>query len=250
LIISPLLIFLFLSCATVKSEIPSGTEILPGPFAGINLSPLEVKNILSERDRNFHGLKASGSFNINDQEKGSNSFEGIIFLKRPDRLRLQGLSFGTVIFDFIMKDGNPLLFLPSEGRISKIDNDKEYLKDYLALIQPYLSISKADMEGSVFLMERSSESYIIYIGNKNGMVSMKVWLDIGHLFEEREEIFDSEGYKKTSIIFSNHKQLDGAWFPSRIKISYIKRRITIAADLKKIIINPALTEEDFKFPIK
>lgn len=248
--IIPIFILLILSCASLKTdpELISGPA---GPFSEFILSPYEVKNLLIERDKDFHGLKALGKFKIEEKEKGNQSFDGILFFEKPDKLRIQGMSLGAVLFDVIMKNKESYLYLPSERSISKIEDDNiKYLEQIFAMIPPYTPLIKCMREKPILFVERASENYIVYLGKENGTLLKKVWLDKGYLLPIREEIYNPEGSKSVEIAFSNFKEVEDGWYPYRIVINDPNKGFKLRIDIQKIIINPAFNKTDFEFPDK
>ncbi len=194
-------------------------------------NPGELIEALRQRDQQFHSLRALARLDYAGPE-GKNNFQEAMLVERPDRLRLETLSFLGAIMIVTVNDKEILGYLPREGAFLHGDRTAENLrrltkiplglevKDVTALLLglPPVNLS-ADPE-----QNGNSVVFPTVEGGRDAVA-----FDTNEAVPSRWERRDGQGETAISVTFSDYVGTPAGLFPSRILIESAiqKRRLEI-----------------------
>lgn len=201
----------------------------PGPTRQWNAG--ELVEALRQRDQQFHSLRALARLDYAGPE-GKNNFQEAMLVERPDRLRLETLSFLGAIMIVTVNDKEILGYLPREGaflhgertadnlrRLTKIPLGLE-VKDVTALL---LGLPPVNMSAAP---EQNGNS-VVFPSVEGGRDV--VAFDTNEAVPSRWERRDAQGETAISVKFSDYVATAAGLFPSQISIESAiqKRRLEI-----------------------
>jgi hypothetical protein len=196
-------------------------RIAPPPlYKDLELSLEEVISIVS---KDIKVLKAVVGMNIERDNKSYSYVDASVLIKRPNLVHIRTYRFGILVGDYLIKD-NAVYVLSGKG--SEL---KEFGEEFFYSIFWWDNIRDG-------LMYREEAEYIIKAENR------EIHLDRATLLPLRQRI--QVGNKDISIVYSEPEREEDFWYPSVIRIDINAYRFII--DVKKLIINPPLSENDFK----
>lgn len=224
-----LILAAFLSCVltgcSVTTAPPTPTE---APTRQWNAA--EVIQALQQRDGQFNSLRAPARLAYAGPE-GKNSFQEAILVQRPDRLRLETLSFLGAIMIVTVNDREILGYLPREGvfligqrskenlqRLTKIPLPLE-VQEITALLlglPPVNTKATPQQDGNSFSFPAAGGRDVVAFESDNPVPTR---------WERRNE----SGATELSVKFSDYAETPAGLFPLRIAIESEtqKRRLEI-----------------------
>jgi hypothetical protein len=186
---------------------------------------------LQQRDQQFRSLRAPARLNYAGPE-GKNSFQEAILVQRPDRLRLETLSFLGAIMIVTVSDKQILGYLPREGvflrgqpsndnlrRLTKIPLPLE-VEQITALL---VSVPPVNMQAAV----RQEGNSLIFPA-ADGALDI-VGFETNEPAPTRWERRNQNGETALTVKFSDYASTPAGLFPSTITIESAiqKRRLEI-----------------------
>jgi uncharacterized protein DUF4292 len=223
-LLAALLSCILTGCTTATAPIPS-----QAPTRSWNAG--ELVEALRQRDQQFHSLRALAGLDYAGPE-GKNSFQEAILVQRPDRLRLETLSFLGAIMIVTVNDKEILGYLPREGAFLRGERSKENLrrltkiplalemKEVTALLLglPPVNTSAAPQQNgnSVIFPSANGGRDIVTFATNEAVPSQ--W-----------ERHNAGGEADITVKFADYTATHAGLFPSRISIESAiqKRRLEI-----------------------
>ncbi|HLB25376.1 MAG TPA: DUF4292 domain-containing protein, partial [Nitrospirota bacterium] len=92
--------------------------------------PAEIVRMAAAGYEGIQGLRASVKVSVTAEGRQTNSFDAVLYLRKPDSVRLTGLAFmGFTAFDAVLTGGKFYFYQPSEGYL--YTGSRERLRDFL-----------------------------------------------------------------------------------------------------------------------
>ncbi|HSQ21088.1 MAG TPA: DUF4292 domain-containing protein [Blastocatellia bacterium] len=223
-LLAVLLSWILTGCTAVVAPTPS-----QAPTRQWN--PGELIEALRQRDQQFRSLRALARLDYAGPE-GKNNFQEAMLVQRPDRLRLETLSFLGAIMIVTVNDKEILGYLPREGaflhgerttenlrRLTKIPLGLE-VKEVTALLlgSPPVNTSAAPEQNGNSVVFPSVEGGLDVVA-----------FDTNEAVPSRWERRNGQGETAISVKFSDYVPTAAGLFPSQISIESAiqKRRLEI-----------------------
>lgn len=219
-----------------------------------DLSLEELLEALEKRGRGVGSLKGFISAEFKGKDPHSQgTIEGILLFRTPDSLRFQGLNpFGFSILDLSIRGEEFKLYFPEANQI--ITGDNSFMEN-----MPLLPISPGELldifryplleKGKkVFSMKVSEDGYMLYQSDheRQSSIEKKTLIDRRTLLIKKEYIYNNDdGSLDREMLYNNYQRVDGTLIPHSIVINKPVEQLTIRLTFKKIVVNPAIKEEDF-----
>ncbi|MEW6409499.1 MAG: DUF4292 domain-containing protein [Nitrospirota bacterium] len=233
-ILFSLLVLLFAySCTTTTPKVDI--------YRDRTLDAKEIAEILNNRFEEFKGYKAIVEFKL--EGNVSQSLNGALLVKKPDRLRLQGFAFGGItLFDLLIAGSEMKVYLPSLNKTMVRKTDLYTEEERNSLWKFYQALLLGSAHSKIKSITQENDLYVLLLED-----GKKVWVDKGNLNVLRQELFSQvkskSGEKMVTIYYDDYRKVETMRLPHRIKIEDGNNRLTIK--FKELIPNPAFTDEDF-----
>ena len=187
---------------------------------------LSLEEIVKISQRDINSIKAIARIDLEKNDKPYSTVDSSMLLKKPSWLHIRFYKFGLPAGNFLMKDD--FVYAVSDKGSKRF---KEFGKELY-----YSVFWWAGIEGAV--MYREAEHYVIRTDNK------EIRLNKNTLLPELQEITVKN--KKIYISYSEPQMANNVWYPSKMRIEIDAYKVNIK--IEKLLINPDLTEDDFKEP--
>jgi outer membrane lipoprotein-sorting protein len=207
----------------------------------------EIIQALQQRDEQFRSLRALARLDYAGPE-GKNSFQEAILVQRPDRLRLETLSFLGAIMIVTVSDDEILGYLPREGVFLRGQRSKENLRRLTKIPLP-LEVEEITAlllglppvnTGATPQADGNSLSFPAADGDQD-----VVAFETNDAVPTRWQRLNAAGEAEISVKFSDYVQTPAGLFPLRIAIESAiqKRRLEIRYQEPEL--NTTLPAENF-----
>jgi outer membrane biogenesis lipoprotein LolB len=242
---APVLAALF-SCVLIGCSItaapPTPTE---APTRQWNAS--EIIQALQQRDEQFRSLRALARLAYAGPE-GKNSFQEAILVQRPDRLRLETLSFLGAIMIVTVNDRAILGYLPREGVFLSGQRSKENLRRLTKIPLPLeveeitallLGLPPVNTKAAP-QQDGNSVSFPAADGSRD-----IVAFETSDPVPTRWERHNQSGESELSVKFSDYATTPAGLFPSRITIESVTQKKRLEIVYQEPELNANLPAEQF-----
>jgi len=176
----------------------------------------------------IRSLKAIADIRVEKNSEFMDQVGASVLVRRPDRAHMRIYKFGVLVSDLVMKDGE-LYFLSGKKDTRLAGLIDEFFHAVLWW---------DGVEDGYF--RREGDEYVIQTAGRD------IRLDRATLLPVRQDI-SSDG-NTVRIIYSEPRDYEGFWYPSKLGISAAGLNFSVTVD--KLIKNPAPGETDFKTPVK
>jgi hypothetical protein len=239
-----LTVFLLPACAPRVAVKPIPADTPPDKVVKMAMSGMSA----------VKGIKASVKVSVQAEGKGAENFDGVLYIGRPDRVRLTGLAFmGFTAFDVSLTAGKFYFYQPSEGFLYTgpraalggflkergVDADPEVIYRSLFMGEP--------AEGQRFLVEKTINGYDVYITASNdGVLTpvVKAEFDPG-LGLVRKIFYDELARPYLYVTPGATEDVDGFRLPRSVEIKDSRSGYTVTVVFEKYLVNPEGLDSDF-----
>lgn len=199
-------------------------RVAPPPlYRGIDLS---LDEVIQKAGKDIDALKAIADISI---EKNNEPYSDISIsarIKRPGQARIQIYKFGMPVNDILIKDEKVYVLSGKSNNMVK-----ELGREFYHAVFWWDGVTDG-------VMHKEGPEYILKTESK------EIYLDSETLFPLRQEIITAG--KSVLIIYSEPKSEEGFWYPSAIDIKM--GDFILKVQLKKLLLNPQIGENDFRVP--
>jgi len=185
---------------------------------------LSLDEIVSKVSDDIQVLKAIADIRIEKNGELYDQVNASVIFQRPDNAHMRMYKLGMLVKDIVMKDGE--LYVITGKKDPKL---ADLIEKFL-----YAVFWWDNVQGDSLYSEQ--DEYIIRKANK------EIRLDKATLLPVRQDIISSG--KTVHITYTEPKDYDGFWYPSKLVISVDVFRFIV--NIEKLIRNPLLGEYDFK----
>jgi|GEM_PF-6220697 len=218
-------------------------------------TPSEVLKMAAGKLQGLNGLKASVKVTVQVKDRNPQTFDGVLYLKRPDSVRLTGLALmGFTVFDVVLTGEKFYFYQPSDGYLytGRRAALAGFLKGRGVDVDPEdigraLFLDEAAEAKYRYFVEKTPEGYEIYsLSAKDSLMTpvLKSVYDPG--LELMEEIFyDDSGKPYLSVQPTDMKDVGGFRLPGMIKATDTRSGYAVTVDFEKYLVNPEGIESDF-----
>jgi hypothetical protein len=206
-----------------------------------------VIQALQQRDQQFHSLRALAQLHYAGPE-GNKPFQEAMLVERPDRLRLETLSFLGAIMIVTVNDKEIVGYLPREGAFLRGERTAENLR---RLTKIPLGLEVKDVTGlllglppvNLSAAPEKNGNAVIFPSVEGGRDVVDFNTD--EPAPSRWERLNAQGETAISVTFSDYAETPAGLFPSRILIESAiqKRRLEIRYQEPEL--NATLPAENF-----
>lgn len=216
--------------------------------------PEQVLKMALSSYEGIRGLKASVKVTVQAEGKATQGFDGVLYVGRPDRVRLTGLAFmGFTAFDVSITGGKFYFYQPSDGYL--YTGRKEVLRGFLKArgvdADPEIICRALFLDGEEkgrrFLVEKAENGYGIYIVASQGdMLTplLKAEFDRG-LDLVRKIFYDELARPYLYVTQGPVVEVDGFRLPGSVKVKDARGGFTVTVRFEKYLVNPVDLESDF-----
>lgn len=172
-----------------------------------------------------------------------------VWFKGPDSLKLKG-EMGMMKAEFVTTDNTRLVRIPTIRFKKSEDISDQPEKHMSSLDVGVMSDSIWDIyQVKLVRTEKDGSGKIVYVLNLQTPTSKKyqmIWVD-GKDFKllRRDRLLD-DGSIKVKAVFSEHKEFDGVWVPTRAEIYNGEGKLAATTEMKDIETNISIKDEEFK----
>lgn len=213
-----------------------------------------VKMAMSDGER-LKGLKASIKVTVQAEGKASERFDGVLYVGRPDKVRLTGLAFmGFTAFDVSLSNGKFYFYQPSEGYLYTGPKAalRGFLKERGVNADPEIISRLLFLEGQEggrrLLVEKTDSGYDVYVmapGKEDVFTPLvKAEFDPG-LGLVRKIFYDELARPYLYVTPGGSTEVDSFRLPKSIKARDLRRGYTVTVEFEKYLVNPEGLESDF-----
>ncbi len=202
----------------------------PSPAPTRQWKPGELIEALRQRDQQFRSLRTLARLDYAGPE-GKSNFQEAVLVERPDRLRLETLSFLGAIMIVTVDDKEILGYLPREGVFVRGEPTTENLR---RLTKIPLGLEVGEVTGLLLGVPPLNTSAAQQNGNSvvsslNDGGQDVVTFETNDAVPSRWERRNRDGETEISVIFSEYATTPAGPFPTRIWIESAiqKRRLDI-----------------------
>ena len=216
--------------------------------------PDKVLSMAREAEEGIKGLRASVRVTVAAEGKGSESFDGVLYVGRPDKVRLTGLALlGVTVFDAVITGEKFYFYQPSEGYLYTgpraalagflmergIKADPDVIYRSLLTVQP--------AAGEKYLVDNTGTGYSIYIVKQSeGLLVPTVRQDYDPGLNLREKVFyDALARPYLFVKQEGLVEAGGFSLPERLKALDTKNGYSVTVEFQKYIVNPEDAGGDF-----
>ena len=240
-LIAALLAGILIGCST--ATVPP----VPRELSTRQWNPGELIEALRQRDQQFHSLRALARLDYAGPE-GKNSFQEAILVQRPDRLRLETLSFLGAIMIVTVNDKEILGYLPREGAFLRGQRSPENLRR-LTKIPLGLEVNEI---AALLLGLPPVNMSAAALQNGNSVTSPTadggqdiVTFETNEAVPSQWERRDADGTTPINVAFSDYAATPAGLFPSRIAIESAAQKRQLQIYYQEPELNAALAAELF-----
>jgi outer membrane lipoprotein-sorting protein len=240
-------LLLFWGCAPKR-------EILPPP-------PLpSTKEVISSLQKDYSQVRTLQAWaKIKWKGEGQDqrgSAEHAVLLKRPNMLRVEGLSFlGTSMYTLIITHGELDLFIPSEKTMYRGAASPLNLERFLSLpftAEEALSVLCGrvpicpDEEADIYLEDNL---FVLELICRASQWRQRIFLDPSQLYPVKFTLQDMAGNEFLNVTWSDFQRVEGTRMPAQIQVEMPRRGNSLSLRLKEMKLNHPVPEERFNLDL-
>jgi hypothetical protein len=213
------------------------------PSSRAPASAADVVRLLEEREAETQTLTATFKLVLHRGDGTEESSRGALVVARPDRLRLQVLSFGMVTtYDYTVRGDRfrvrrPLEGVEKTGRFADGADADALGGDLrpLFLHAGKLAEARVSESGESFLVaiDEGTASRLIEVAKRDGRIA--------------RETLSAGGTVRVASEYSDYRAVDGVALPYRIRVTYPAKNVTLAIDVDRYTRNPPVADDLFDF---
>jgi hypothetical protein len=220
--------------------------------------PEAVLDMLRQKEAGLDGLRAFAKVTIRKPGETSRSFEAILYVAKPGRIRFTGISFlGSTAFDAILTGETYYFSQPSTGYVESGPRDEfpEMLRAMGTEVDPeavYSAMFSSPPGGfHRNFIEKTQDGYSHYLLTESGGVlapSIRADYDAG-LNLVSKTFYDETGTASMTASMDGVMDVDGYKLPGAVAVKRITDGAeTVIVEFEKYLINPEGIDEDFAIP--
>jgi outer membrane lipoprotein-sorting protein len=216
--------------------------------------PDRVLEMVRAKDAGLEGIKALVKITVEEKGEGPKSFDGVLYVAKPDKVRLTGLSFmGFTVFDAVIRDDKFYFYQPDTGYMYTGERGRlsGFLKSLGVDADPeliYRALMSAPSDGKDrYLLDRTEEGYSLYLVKDGGGALTPVMrsdYDPG-LNLVGKAFYDELARPYMFAEHSGRAVQDGLELPVSIKATDTMNGYTVTVRFDKYIVNPEDIDKDF-----
>ena len=207
----------------------------------------EIIQTLQQRDEQFRSLRALARLDYAGPE-GKNSFQEAILIQRPDRLRLETLSFLGAIMIVTVNDQELLGYLPREGVFLRGQRSKENLRRLTKIplpleVEEITSLLLGLPPVNTKAMPRQDGNSLSLAAADGGQDTVAFETD--DTAPTRWERRNAGGEIEISVKFADYVPTPAGVFPSRITIESATQKRRLEIRYQEPELNATVPAENF-----
>jgi hypothetical protein len=244
--------FLILTCALLALSACAPVAVVkPIPA---DTPPDKVLSMAQGAEEGIKGLRAAVRVTVHAEGRGAEGFDGVLYVGRPDNVRLTGLALlGVTVFDAVIRGGKFYFYQPSEGYLYTGPTsamagflEERGVKADPEVIYRSLMPDRAG-QGERYMVDRTDAGYEIYIVRAgDGPLTPRVREDYDPGLNLVQKVFYDELARPYIFVRTEGMAEAGGFrLPERLKAVDKKNGYTVTVDFQKYIVNPENAENDF-----
>jgi len=220
--------------------------------------PETVLSMIRQKEEGLAGLRAFVEITVRKPDEKPRSFEAVLYLARPDSIRLTGISFlGTTAFDAILAGDKYFFSQPTTGYTESgpRENFRDTLRAMGVEVDPvavYSAIFSAPPDGfHRNFIERTPDGYSHYIlTDEGGVLAPVVRADYdAGLNLIKKTFYGDNASPHMSAEVGEAVSVDGYSLPGYITVRNSDEVSgTVEVRVEKYLVNPEGIEKDFDLP--
>lgn len=230
-------------CSTVRRmTVPPRPQVMP--------TAEQLQAHLAARRQVVHSLRALARLHYRHPEATSVSSEAIV-VERPDRLRIEVLSFLGAVFVLTSQENAFTVYARHENTIYRGAASPKNMWRYARIGLPVVDL--VDLVLGTPPQRDTKWTHVTWDA-ENGWVQLSQELDSGALvvwFEDElpraAELRDAYGEIQWRAMFNKYREHDQIQIATRIRLEVPDREHTVKVELDDIDVNPTLEQNTFAF---
>lgn len=224
------------------------TTVTPPPGSKPPVPQWESDQLIEsakQRNEKFHALRSLAQVDYAGPE-GAQGFQEAVIVQRPDRLRLETLSFLGAIMIFTANDGEIVGYHPREGLFVRAQPTKENLRRYTQIPLELREITKLLMglpPIDTAAPWKQEGNRLIF--SANGRARDVLTFESHDPVPTRWERFNQDGNVELSAQFSDYVATAAGLFPLAIMLEAPLQKKKLSMRYKEPELNPTLAPEPF-----
>lgn len=227
------------ACATVTAP-PAEPPLPIGQW-----SSSELINSMAQRRERFRSLRSLARVDYAGPD-GKGNVQEAVLVKRPDRLRLETLTFlGAVLI--VTVDNNEIVgYHPREGIFVRGERTKDNLLRYTQIPLELSEITAllmglAPLEGADLLRQEGNTLVFSYSGGKQDAVTFNSPMPVPSQWQR----FNADGGMELTARYLDYVSTPAGLFPLRIQIEAPLQKRNLEIRYQEPELNPSIPEELF-----
>lgn len=192
------------------------------------IEEFSLDEIVSRAGKDIQVLKAIVDIRIEKDNEFYDQINASVLIQRPDSIHMRIYKFGTLVNDFVMKEGY-FYILAGKSDIKM----KELIKEFFHAVLWWENLEN----GALFT---EGDEYIIKTVNREIHLSKATLLPLKQDLNLRNKVIH--------VTYNTPMDYAGFWHPSKMELSVDKVNFRVTID--NLLKNPAPGEFDFKIPSK
>lgn len=215
---APLAILIFAAICANLSACATAVKPSPTQAPAQSWEASELIGSLNQRNQQFRAMRALARVDYAGSE-GKHNFQEVVVAQRPDRLRLETLTFLGAILIVTVNDREIIAYQPREAVLLRGPRSKENLVKYTQIPLELneitaLLIGLAPVDTSAPWTQEGNALIFSPNGRKQDRVAFESQLPVPTQWER----FNGAGEVELAARFSDYIQTPAGSFPSRIQI--------------------------------
>lgn len=217
----------------------------PVPPAASVASPAQALARLAQRDADTRTLTATFKLVLHRTDGTTEASRGAVVVARPDRLRLQIITFGVATaYDYTVDGERFRVRRPLEGieRIGRFDDprtgDATALGDDLRPL--FLHVARLDSAQ----VADGGDRYRVRAFERDGAREVEILKVDGRI--ARETLWRGEA-QAVVIDYEDYRSVDGAEMPFLVRVAYPARGVSLAIEVQRYTRNQTVDPQVFRF---
>lgn len=249
-LISGLIIVLFSGC---------GKKPAPVTYPTLDITdkePTEILLHISENTQNIASLRGIATLKLSiDGQK--DTFDAVTLFQKPDSLRLDAYGFWGKLFMIGVLEGEMLdVYLPTEDAVVKSRVNSPKLKEWIGMDFDFSDLilvfnrfsSLLQVDPSIpLILESEAGNYKLTIQRDHRRTAFHVQPNT--FLIKKVVNWNNIRLEKTIYNFEDYENINGIYFPQKIKISRPLQSQTVLLEYDDVELNIDLNPDEFQFNV-
>jgi len=216
--------------------------------------PAKVLEMARAKDAGIKGIRASVKVSVQMDGKNAQGFDGVLYVQKPDKVRLTGLAFmGFTVFDILVNGDKFYFYQPDDGYLytgpkSALGGflEKRGVKADPDVLYRSLFFDMTNAQGRYFF-DSTAEGYnIFFVHEQDGVTVPLMRAEYDRGLGLKEKVFYDELARPYLYVrFEGTVEEGGYTLPAKLVAKDTKNGYTVTVTFEKYLVNPEGLDGDF-----